>query len=148
MSVSPHTGQRLMERFVQTVHQQPKPLALRRPQASLLEDPVPLSSSPTLRKDTALSLPIVSLPSGSSLLQGQNLTEEDTVGRILFLVTQTAILSRGDLQYRHRMRSTDGMLMDSLCRRHLLLLGHVHTKQMRRTTHIYLGTAHQSCHRI
>ena len=40
MSISPHTSQRLMEKFVQTVQQQPKPLPLKRPHASFLEDSV------------------------------------------------------------------------------------------------------------
>lgn len=45
MSISPHTSQRLMEKFVQTVHQQPKPLPLKRPHALFLEDTVDLLPS-------------------------------------------------------------------------------------------------------
>ena len=51
MSISPHTSQRLMEKFVQTVQQQPKPLPLKRPHALFLEDSVdPLSSSPAPKR--------------------------------------------------------------------------------------------------
>ncbi len=51
MSISPHTSQRLMEKFVQTVQQQPKPLPLKRSHASFLEDLVdPLPSSPAPKR--------------------------------------------------------------------------------------------------
>jgi len=51
MSISPHTSQRLMEKFVQTVQQQPKPLPLKRPLASFLEDSVdPPPSSPAPKR--------------------------------------------------------------------------------------------------
>ena len=43
-------------------------------------------------------------------------------------------LSLGDLQNRRRIWSTHGMLVDSLYHRNLLLLGHVHSEQMQRTT--------------
>ncbi len=49
MKISPHTSQQLIEKFVQTVQQQPKPLPLKRPHALLLEDivnPLPLSPAP------------------------------------------------------------------------------------------------------
>lgn len=45
MSISPHTSQRLMEKFVQTVQQQPKPLPLKRPHALFLQDTVDLLPS-------------------------------------------------------------------------------------------------------
>lgn len=51
MSISPHTSQRLMEKFVQTIQQQPKPVPLKRPHASFLEDSVdPLPSSPAPKR--------------------------------------------------------------------------------------------------
>ncbi|KAG9228474.1 hypothetical protein BJ875DRAFT_389317, partial [Amylocarpus encephaloides] len=42
-----------------------------------------------------------------------------------------------------RIWSIDRMLMDSLCHRHLLLPGHVHTEQIRRTTKGRLRTHHR-----
>jgi hypothetical protein len=51
MSISLDTSQQLIEKFVQTVQQQPKPLPLKRPHASLLEDLVdPLPSSPAPKR--------------------------------------------------------------------------------------------------
>jgi hypothetical protein len=51
MSISPHTSQRLMEKFVQTVPQQPKPLPLKRSHASFLEDSIDqLPSSPAPKR--------------------------------------------------------------------------------------------------
>ena len=51
MSISPYTSQRLMEKFVQTVQQQPTPLSLKRPHASFLEDLVdPLPPSPAPKR--------------------------------------------------------------------------------------------------
>jgi hypothetical protein len=42
MLISPHTSQRLMEKLVQTVHQQPKPLPLKRPHVLFLKDTIDL----------------------------------------------------------------------------------------------------------
>lgn len=51
MSIFPRTSQRLIEKSVQTVQQQPKPLPLKRPHASLLEDLVdPVPSSPASKR--------------------------------------------------------------------------------------------------
>ena len=48
MLISPYTSQRLIEKFVQTIQQQPKPLPLKRPHVLFLEGFVdPLPSSPT-----------------------------------------------------------------------------------------------------